>query len=158
MLRVKYPFCLDKLVRISIPGTLLLLGKNGGKKRVNPIYCLCSYRRRVKQPLSLCSKSLCMTVEDFLESKMGRLFSRGENTYMLKPHEPREAQGGNKSWGKFKILLNKMFSKLDIEDLFIEGFPCPLLLSFVFPVLKPHFHPYHKFWVWHLYYFGSDIL
>lgn len=38
-----------------------------------------------------------------------------ENTYMVKPHEPRELHCGNKNLEKLiSVILNKLFSKLDI--------------------------------------------
>lgn len=125
--------CLDKLVSISIPGTPLLLEKGRKKSSQSNLLSLPS-SKWAKQPISLPSKSFCVAAEAFLESKIGKTVVRGENTYMLKPHEPREAHRGNKRPEKIiSILLNKIFPKLDIEDSFIEGSSCPHLLSFFLP-------------------------
>lgn len=89
--------CFDKLVRISMPVTPLLLEK-GRKNVANPIYCLCPYSRRAKQPLSL-SKSLDVAAEAFLECKMGRnIVKRRKHTYAGTTWAP-----GIKAWKRYQV-------------------------------------------------------
>lgn len=101
------------------------------------------------------SKSLSMAVEASWKNRMGKSVVKrrecvhAENTLAHSENENLEKVISN--------LLNKIFPKLDIVDSFIEGLLCPFLLYFISTALKPRFHPFHNFRVWHFYSFGSDI-